>query len=628
MKIHYQSKYYYSRFSESYEKDGTFYQAEKKPSQVVLKPTLACNAGCLHCTPRSKRFDRKRVLTIDEYDHLIKELKALGTERICISGGEPLLYKNVVELTRLITENGLTASLNTNGWLLSDGMFKKLMDAGIACINLSIDSPSADLHDRLRNFPGLFQRATEQMKAHKESGIPFLLNVRMVLSRYNYASIGEMIRLALSLHADILSVDMIEADAENRLFLLSAEEIVNFKRNCVPALIKQLKDLEIEEHWRRFDIEQVRDMFNTDFNPVENFEKGIYWPDDRIVEKCDIPSSFMIVEGDGSVLPCNAVEYNRNKIIGNIFDQEISKLWNSSEWEAFRKKKMNYCRLCPMNMSYMLVFHDEAIERRTDSELFTTRSIEGLLKIDPNRSFPEERLDEYLKFFKMSRRTVEQLDARYPVGSMEYKVEFLYPTFFQEMGENKEIFDSYRQAAPYYSLRQLLGRPDKFEPQLHIFNFMHSVLSCNSRVLDYGCCVGDYSILFAKMGFQVSAVDLNNPTLNFAESRFAARELNVQVYRVQEDMLVPAISNTFDFVFCRDVLEHVVNPCAVLDFFYSHLNENGFLYISTMNPGDEIYVGGEHLEATIALAKTEEYKRFFERRFKSLNMRGLYKKRV
>ena len=71
----------------------------------------------------------------------------------------------------------------------------------------------------------------------------------------------------------------------------------------------------------------------------------------------------MIIEGDGMVLPCNAVEYNRNQIVGNVFDTDIEELWNSPQWNSFRKSKMKFCRECPMNMSYMIVFNDEEIHR-------------------------------------------------------------------------------------------------------------------------------------------------------------------------------------------------------------------------------------------------------------------------
>ena len=196
------------------------------------------------------------------------------------------------------------------------------------------------------------------------------------------------------------------------------------------------------------------------------------------------------------------------------------------------------------------------------------------------------------------------------------------------MDSNKIIFKSYSNASEYYSLRQLLGRPEKFEKQLEIFDFMEENLSKNSLVMDYGCCVGDFSILFARMGYKVLAIDLDIDTFNFAKKRFVDRNLDITCYSVLEDMKLPKLFQKVNFIFCRDVLEHTVNPLEVLTFFYKTLTEDGYMYISTMNPGEEIYIGAEHLEDTIKKAQSKEYKEFFEKHFISLGIHGLYKKRI
>lgn len=92
-------------------------------------------------------------------------------------------------------------------------------------------------------------------------------------------------------------------------------------------------------------------------------------------------------------------------------------------------------------------------------------------------------------------------------------------------------------------------------------------------------------------------------------------------------MIPPVLNNKVDFIFCRDVLEHTVNPIEVLQFFYDNLNVGGYMYLSTMNPGDKIYIGAEHLEKTIKLSDTKSYKDFFEDHFVITDMHGLYIKK-
>ena len=627
MNIVYKPNCYYTDYSKSYLEEGTFYDNSCIPGLVVFKPTLHCMAHCSHCDPRSKHFSTNYELSLMEYDEIINDLKKMGTEQICISGGEPLMYSGLEQLVRLITSKGIKVSLNTNGWLLNEDMFIKLIDAGISCVNLSIDSPFAEIHDNLRKLPGLYEKAISQIKKCKGTGLPFILNIRMVLSKYNYKHIVEMIELVRDIDADILSIDMIEADSKTRNFLLSTSEIREFKEIYAPQIISRLCNLDLKEELKQYAIKQINDIFNLDFNTAYNYEAGFYWPDDRIKEKCDIPSTFMIIEGDGMVLPCNAVEYNRSEIVGNVRESSVDQLWTSSQWKEFRKNKMSFCRECPMNMSFMLIVKEDAVVRQVNNHSFSSEEIKQMIKIDPEKGYDQERVDEYCAFFGKNNAFVEEINAQYSIDSLEYKVDFLYPTFFGEMDSNEKIFSSYRDASPYYSLRQLLGRPMKFEPQLEVFDFMRKYLKTGSTVIDYGCCVGDFSILFAKMNYRVIAFDLDIPTFDFAIERFNNRHLDILPVRVSHTQKIPLIKQKAHFVFCRDVLEHTVNPLDVLAYFYQILHDNGFLYISTMNPDEDIYVGAEHLEQTVILTKTREYKKFFEEHFMPLGIHGLYKKK-
>ena len=268
--------------------------------------------------------------------------------------------------------------------------------------------------------------------------------------------------------------------------------------------------------------------------------------------------------------------------------------------------------------------YDDEIERECNIENFTTEQIQKIIMMNKSKTYNEERIEEYLNFFKKDQSFIDEINKKYGIDSLEYKVNFLYPNFFNNMDNNQDIFNSYKTASLYYSLRQLLGRPEKFEPQLHIFDFMKTNLKPGSTVMDYGCCVGDFSIVFGEMGYKVLDYDLDIPTFYFSLQRFKNRNLDIKGYIVGKDMCLPGINQKVDFVFCRDVLEHTTNPLEVLQYFYDNLNENGYLYTSTMNPGDEIYIGAEHLETTIKLAKTDQYKEFFEKRFKSTGIKGLY----
>lgn len=363
MKIVYNQKNYYTDFSKEYEKNNTFWKYSDKPEMITLKPTLGCIANCLHCNPRSKKFDNDHIMTMEEYTQLCKELKDMGTKQVCISGGEPLLYRGLKEIVSILSALGIAVTLNTNGWLLTKQKLKELIDAGLVGMNVSIDSSVAETHDKLRGLNGLFKKTVSQLKECKELEDDFYLNIRMILSRYTYKDIIGMIKLCKELGADRLSIDMIEADSENKYFLLSEKQILEFKTNYLPKIIDFIDEYDYGEEYKDFNKMQLRDIFNLEFNSLTNFANGIYWPNDKIKSKCSIPYTFAIIEGDGSVLPCNAVEYNREKIIGNCVQDSFKDVWDSKKRRDFCKNKIDFCQLCPMNMSFSLVFKENSIIR-------------------------------------------------------------------------------------------------------------------------------------------------------------------------------------------------------------------------------------------------------------------------
>lgn len=356
---------YYINLAEAYRTDDHFWRTENVPELVTIKPTLKCVANCKHCESRLKDFDSEEQgqMSLDDYKKLFKDLARLGTRKLTISGGEPLTYRYLLELIQSASQEGLLVTLNTNGWLLNHKKFEEFLKAGLVGVNLSIDSPNAQIHDRLRSLPGLFEKSIHKMKEIRtDSSLPFILNIRMILSKHNYKDIPQMIGLCKELDADTLSIDMIENDHDNKLFLLNEDQIIEFNSIIKPQIIRALEDTIFETKELQSDaIQQISAMYDIDFNPISNFASGIYWPTDRIKNKCTIPSSFMIIEGNGQILPCNAVEYTRSPIVGNCITQSIDMVWTSQEWQQFREAKMEFCNQCPMNMSHMMKFKNQSI---------------------------------------------------------------------------------------------------------------------------------------------------------------------------------------------------------------------------------------------------------------------------
>lgn len=361
MRIHTQ-KIYYSDAINKYGTDVPFHVHDVVPYLVTIKPTLACPARCDHCFARGKSFPKgAKVLELEDWYELIRQLKDLGTQAICVSGGEPMMYKHVYDIIHFASKLGLRVSLNTSGWLFhKKENVKRLMDSGLVYIHLSIDSPHAEIHDEGRHIKGLQARVLGSIEHILEYKPDILLDIRMVLHRYTYKDIPLMLDLAVKNKATSLSIDHIEHDFERQVLLLTQEQIAEFRSVVRPQIIEKLQALSFDdEALRAFCITQINSLFSSALSSDKDFERGIYWKDDHIKKHCTIPSSFMIIEGDGSVLPCNPVEYTRNPIMGNVLQDSIANIWNSGRWSQFRCGKFDYCNKCAMNQSVTLPFREQ-----------------------------------------------------------------------------------------------------------------------------------------------------------------------------------------------------------------------------------------------------------------------------
>lgn len=146
---------------------------------VYLELTRGCNLRCKHCLNNSGEV-MPNQLNEKEFEDLIIELSKAGIQEIRLTGGEPLLYKNIYKLIELCTENGICTSLGTNGTLVTDEVAKKLKKAGLKKVVVSIDG-TEDMHNQIRG-KGNYKKSMEGLKFLKNAGIDVRVNAVIMKS--------------------------------------------------------------------------------------------------------------------------------------------------------------------------------------------------------------------------------------------------------------------------------------------------------------------------------------------------------------------------------------------------------------------------------------------------------------
>jgi MoaA/NifB/PqqE/SkfB family radical SAM enzyme len=322
-----------------------------KFAHLVLKPTLACTAHCDTCSTRKALHKTKRQeqqLTLADWKNLFREVHLLGLSKLTFSGGEPTLYRGLLELIEAGKQYGWEIGLNTNGSLINRDYANRLKAAGLNAVSLSVYSAEPDLHDRMRGHSGLWQKAVNAARAfvdiREQQDPTFRVQMQTLLCRENFRDFSERIRLAYQLRFCGITFSYLEGDFQERQFLLDEKQIQEFKCQIIPETIAIIRKASVDAWAKRLAIAAVRSIFSLGKIREHEYAQGIY----RAASPCAIPSFFSIILANGDVHPCNMVEYSHYPVIGNLHAHGFTELWKGKTWSAFRKKGFLLCQYCPV----------------------------------------------------------------------------------------------------------------------------------------------------------------------------------------------------------------------------------------------------------------------------------------
>jgi radical SAM protein with 4Fe4S-binding SPASM domain len=155
-----------------------------RPYVVSWNLTYRCNLACEHCyldaggAPQvgTENFADRSELGTDECFRVIDDIAAFAPECLTIlTGGEPLLRRDILEIVRRASERGLWVVVGTNGVRITENVARRLAEAGARGLSLSLDALDPDRHDRFRKVRGAWKNTVEGAEILNRTGLPFIV---------------------------------------------------------------------------------------------------------------------------------------------------------------------------------------------------------------------------------------------------------------------------------------------------------------------------------------------------------------------------------------------------------------------------------------------------------------------
>lgn len=296
------------------------------PTELISQIHLLdqCNLRCTHCYVGDTRFTPRQMPPLDTIKSRVKAIsdfskgQGFKDHTMNISGGEPTLREDLLEIISYIKENGAVPMLLTNGMVFTEGFAQKVKEAGCNNLQVSIEG-LGDYNDSIRG-EGTYEKAVQAVKNAKAAGLNAVIGT--TLSRGNIGNIKEFFRtldgLADKFH--VREVTGIGAGAD--LDLLTLEDRKEF--------------YEFAYNWDG----QTR-IFVED-PPYCTIADDL--PDKRA--GCAAFICLLCVDVDGSVYPCRKAPVK----MGHVDDLEDA--WNSETAKRLRTRDFNgKCGTCDIKWS-------------------------------------------------------------------------------------------------------------------------------------------------------------------------------------------------------------------------------------------------------------------------------------
>ena len=284
-----------------------------------------CNLKCVHCYAAGQEHSKEQELTTSEWMIILEKLQEIGIPQVTFTGGEPTMRSDLIELVD--HAKWFVTRLNTNGINLTEEYCRRLKEASLDSIQITLYSSDREIHNRLVGADG-YDRTVNGIKNALSLGMSVSINTPLCTENQDYvktlAFLHDMGVLYVTCSGIITTGNAARSESEN--LQLSREKISEILKNAV-----------------QFCAENGMEISFTSPGWVEESlceELGIAVPN------CGACLSNMAITPSGKVVPCQS--WLSGQPLGRILGDEWGSIWESEECKKRRDYSAAMYGECPL----------------------------------------------------------------------------------------------------------------------------------------------------------------------------------------------------------------------------------------------------------------------------------------
>lgn len=269
---------------------------------LIAFVTYRCNLRCAMCGLCELREQSTlSELTTEEWFSVLDSASRLGTMIISISGGEPLLRKDLEEIIYHAELRNIATHLCTNGSMIDERRAISLRESRLRTISFSLDSADPQIHDTLRG-PFQFESTLEGIHTIRAKAPRIKISINTVITRLNYKGLSRLVELAKALgayqikfaplHTNLLH--RYKHDSVWRQFFIPPEEVVELKRELQLAQVLCKKYRILTTSYTFYQGIPQSIIAPNPFTCYAGFLDCIITPDGRVGSCCDYESPLSV----------------------------------------------------------------------------------------------------------------------------------------------------------------------------------------------------------------------------------------------------------------------------------------------------------------------------------------------